>query len=111
MSGTRNLPAIMYETGPEESALIGTRDQLAVFARSILDRLDEIRDESDYHGVAVRFLAPGNGLTESLGDIAIDGIVVVASESDRRKLLNAIRTNNGEEPIDWNSRDKLHRTA
>ena len=111
MSVPRDRPVIMYETGPDESALIGTHEQLARFARTILDQLAQLGDESNHHGVDVRFLQVDPGLNDPLGDIAIDGIVVVANESDRRKLVNAILVNNGEPQIDWDDRDELHRTA
>lgn len=107
MSVLSDRPAIMYETGPDESALIGTRDQLATFAQTILDRLDQRGSERNYHGVEGILLATDHGLTDPLGDIAINGLVVVADEWNRRKLVNAIRTNNGELPIDWDGRDEL----
>jgi len=40
-----------------------------------------------------------------MSEIVIDGILIVESKEDRRKLVNKIRINNGEQPIDWEGHD------
>lgn len=95
----RERPFILYETGPDESFLLGTREELVAFAQKILQSLDEPMMENSYQEIP--FQMANVALNDSLGDATIDNLFVVASIEDKHKLVNKIRVNNGLLPIDW----------
>ena len=98
-------PAICYETGLDESFLVGTKEELFNFAQSIIEILNGPKKLLDYYGVKTESPKTTLALTESMSEIVIDGLLVVASKEDRRSLVNKIRVNNGESPIDWEGHD------
>jgi len=98
-------PAICYENGLDESFLVGTKEELLNFAQSIIDILNGPKNPLDYYGVKTESPKTTIALTESMSEIVIDGLLVVASKEDRRSLVNKIRVNNGESPIDWERHD------
>ena len=91
------LPAIMYETGLDEAFLIGSVQELQTLAHRILAALEQLESGRDYFGVHTSQAA--DQLTSSWGDVCLDGIVVTSTSGDTRRLINAIRINNGEDPI------------
>jgi len=101
----QDKPAVCYQTGLDESFLVGTRSELIAFAQSILDAVDSEVPAQDHWGVEARSVV--QSLTEVMAHVVIDGILIVDSTSDRYKLMNRILENNGESPIDWESRQKL----
>ena len=92
-----SLPAIMYETGPDEAFLVGTEEELRALATGILERLANGQVAEDYHGVSVRRSA--GRLTEAFSDVCVHGVVITETEHDTKKLINGIRVNNAEPPI------------
>ena len=97
-----NEVAICYETGLDESFLVGTREDLRILAEALLNVVNSAGEPTDYLGVPTESFA--TRLTEVMADVVLDGISVVASSKDRRELINRIRINNGEQPIDWHTR-------
>ena len=91
------LPAIMWETGADESFLVGSEDELRRFAQSILTLLECREQEEDFLGVKVRW-ATGY-VTEEFGDVCVVIAAVTSDTADTRRLINAVRKNNGEAPI------------
>ncbi len=100
MSRKIDKPAICYETGLDEAFLLGTRDELSEFAHSILQLLDKANKEIEYCGVNALSASNETSLTYAMSDVVIDGLIIIKSEEDQRTLMNKIRTNNGELPID-----------
>jgi hypothetical protein len=47
-----------------------------------------------------------HALGHDLGDIVLDGVAIVEDAAAKRKLMNRIRRNNGEPPIDWAAIDR-----
>ena len=98
-------PAICYETGLDESFLVGTKKELLNFAQSIIDTLNGPKEQLDYFGIKTETPKTTSSLTEPMLEIVFDGLLVVTSKEDRRSLVNKIRVNNGESPIDWEGHD------
>jgi hypothetical protein len=94
-------PSICYETGLDEAFLVGTKDELLEFAQAIIELLSGPKEPLDYLGVKTEVPIKDRALTESMSEIVIDGMLVVESTEDRQELVNKIRINNGEPPIDW----------
>ncbi|MEM7799607.1 MAG: hypothetical protein AAF633_10490 [Chloroflexota bacterium] len=99
-------PAICHETALDEAFLVGTKDELAQFAKTILEMLDKPCRELDFWGIPAKQPDDDRGLTEVMSRVVLDGIVIVNSRDDRRKLINKLRVNNGELPIQWEEHDK-----
>ena len=99
-------PAILCETGPDESFLLGTRDQLAELANNILHMISESVESTVWGDKKVELPECPKGLTDPMAETAIWSVVIVDTESDRRSLMNQIRINGGETPIDWDGYDK-----
>ena len=95
----RDKAAICYETGLDESFLIGTREELRAFAEEVLGALNSPGEPTDYLGVPTESFT--FRLTEVMADVVLDGILVVANCEDRKELINRIRINNREMPVDW----------
>ncbi|NQV27004.1 MAG: hypothetical protein HQ518_21855 [Rhodopirellula sp.] len=110
MAKKEEKPAICYETGLDESFLVGTKEELLDFANSIIHLLNIPAQECDYHGVNTEQPKVVYSLTEPMSDIVIDGIVIVESKDDRRDLINKMRINNDEVPIDWEGHDNWYDT-
>ena len=108
MSEEIEKPAICYETGLDEAFLLGTREELAAFAHSILRHLDAPSEQIDYLGIMTQSPIDANraGLTHVMSEVVLDGLLIVKDKNDRRTLMNKILVNNGEAPIDWKEFDK-----
>lgn len=89
----------MYETGLDESLLIGTREQIRALGEHMIRLSEAEGSKEDYLGVNV-IMIPG-GLTEVSCDVVLDGVVITESELDTRELINRIYRNNGENGVDW----------
>ncbi len=96
-SSRQSLAAIIYQTGPDESFLVGTEQQLRALAHGILDQIEAARGSREVWGVSVK--ESGGRLTELWGDACVDGMFVTKSERDTKKLVNELRKNSGEPPI------------
>ena len=107
MTPPSEKPAICYETGLDEAFLVGTRDELTSFAHFILDALAGSSDTTDYLGIKVQSVSAS--LTEVMAEVVLDGIIIVGSKHDRQDLMNRILVNNGEQPIDWVTREKTQK--
>lgn len=101
---TLGKPAVCYETGLDESFVVGTREELRKLAMELLAVTEARGDEIDYLGVPVHFVS--ERLTEHMGDIVLNGVAIVASTAAKRDLMNRIRRKNGEPPIDWAGIDR-----
>nr|CAP48562.1 putative integron gene cassette protein [uncultured bacterium] len=101
MSEKIGKPAICYETGLDEAFLLGTRDELSAFAHSILRLLDAPSKSIDCYGVNTQSATNQTSLTHVMSEIGIDGIIIVENATERRILMNKIRVNNDEPPINW----------
>ena len=99
-------PAICYETGLDEAFLLGTKEELSGLAQTILKLLDAPDEAIDYYGVKTQSASQAS-LTHEMSEIGIDGLILVKSAADKRTLMNKIRVNNGEPPIDWESFDEI----
>ena len=104
MNASTRRPAICYETGLDESFLVGTRTELIAFAHAVIAATTKPGEPLEYLGI--KTLSIPCALTETMADVTLDGIIVVENEHDRRDLINRIRTNNGEMPFDWESAAK-----
>jgi hypothetical protein len=93
----KSVAAIMCETGYDESFLVGTEEELRALAHSILNELSKPRKSREFFGVEVTEI--NVKFTETMGDVCIVGIEVTKCRDDTKKLINAIRINNGEQPI------------
>ncbi len=92
-----SYPAVMCETGWDESFLVGTKEELRSFANKILEEIDKPRDKRDFFGAEASEVS--ERISELWGDACIDGIIITSNRPDTKKLINAIRINNGEDPI------------
>jgi hypothetical protein len=102
MRDDTDKPAICYETGLDESFLVGTKDELTALAHAILDVVGQPGEPLEYLGIHTR--STTCALTEVMAEVSLDGILVVEDKHDRQELINRIRINNGEPPIDWAGR-------
>jgi len=94
-----NKPGIMYETGLDESFLVGTREQIKALGEQLVRMSETAAAGSDYLGIKVIDL-PGP-LSEIGCDVVLDAVILTESEGDARELINRIFANNGEAGIDW----------
>lgn len=107
MSEKIGKPAICYETGLDEAFLLGTREELSEFAHTILRLLDIPTKSVDYFGINTQTPIHKMSLTHTMSEVVLDGLLIVRDRNDRRVLMNKIRVNNGDVPIDWQGFDKL----
>jgi len=105
MPKTSGRPALLCTTAEDESFILGTRSQLIKLAERILELTDAPAEPSDWDGVAVEQPACATYLSDPMSDIALQGIVIVRTEADRRALMNKIRVNDALDPIDWEGHD------
>jgi len=106
MRSGNNRPAVLFTTAEDESFLLGTRSQLASLAERLLGLLRAPAEPGDWDGIRVEQPTCTSSLTDPLSDIALNGIVIVATEEDRRVLINKVRVNHGDEAIDWVAHDE-----
>lgn len=99
-------PALLSTTANDETFLLGTREQLVALAQRILDQAAAETESSCWEGITVTQPHCSPSLTDPMSDLAISGVVVVRSESDRRTLMNKLRINDGLDPIDWEAYDQ-----
>ncbi|MEM7335452.1 MAG: hypothetical protein AAF490_25460 [Chloroflexota bacterium] len=97
--------AVIYETGPDESWLIGTKEELHTFASQIVELVNQNTESRDMFGVNCQLPTSTEKLTEPMTEISFNGLIIVDSEKERRMLINANRKNNGLAPIDWKGHD------
>lgn len=94
---SNSMPAIMYETGDDEAFLVGTKDEIKAFARALLDALQTTSESQNYLGISCKSIKTPS--TETWGYTCIEGLIVTESVKDKKKLINAIRKNNGEPQV------------
>ncbi|MEM9998576.1 MAG: hypothetical protein AAF809_12825 [Bacteroidota bacterium] len=97
----------MWETGPDEAFLIGSEDELRRFAQNILALLNRQDQDEKFLGIDVSWAS--GYLTEKLGDVSIVSVAVTADNQATKRLINAVKRNNGEAPIasvGWPSEDR-----
>lgn len=111
MNPSAARPAVVTETALDESFLLGTKEQLINFARSILRAVESPMHQSRWNGVTVQTPSIDQSLTEPMSEVVIRGISVVENENDRRVLVNYFRAVNGDTPIDWVSHDDFRRSS
>ena len=87
------MPAIMYETGEDEAFLVGSKEEIEAFAKEILHALQEPSESMDYLGVKCKSTRAPR--TETWGFTCIEGLLVTENVTEKKKLINAIRKNNG----------------
>jgi len=97
-------PAVCYETGLDESFLVGTPAEIRALGQTLLDAATSEGDSTDYLGVPTRSVPAA--LSEPMAEVVLDGVLLVKTKQDRQELMNRIRLNNGEPPIDWETREK-----
>ena len=105
MGTNQDQPAICCETGLDEAFLVGTSEELIAFAQAVLDAAASQGELVDYLGIETRSVP--RRLTELMADVVLGGVLIVESKQDRQILMNRIRENNGESPIDWAAREKV----
>lgn len=96
-SDSNSMPAIMYETGEDEAFLVGSKNEIQAFAQALLDALQTQSEPQSYLGISCKSIQTPK--TEIGGFTCIKGLLVTESEIDKRKLINAIRKNNGEPQV------------
>ncbi len=94
---TESMPAIMFETGHDESFLVGTKEEIRSFANQILAAVEGASGQADYLGVPCQETV--GPMSSTWGDVAVCGLVITQTPTDTKRLINAIRRNNGELPI------------
>ncbi|WP_144391797.1 hypothetical protein [Pleionea sediminis] len=77
-----NKPLITYQTGENESYLIGTKEQLIEFANSIIDSVKSAKPE-EFFGMKVLVSNDIHGSLDSKAEIQLDAVIV--TESDEQK--------------------------
>ncbi len=97
-------PAVCYETGLDESFLVGTLEEIRALGQALLDAASSEGKSVEFLGVPARSVS--FALSEPMAEVVLDGIVLVKTKQDRQELMNRIRINNGEPPIDWETREK-----
>ncbi len=94
--------AILDETGPDESFLVGTRDQFETLLLELRALLETKGVERNIRGIDVEVCSSGR-LTESMAHTCFDSIFIVNSEEDRKRFVSASLEACGDEPIDWDA--------
>jgi len=98
----------LSQTITNEAFLLGTREELAAFAHTILRHLDAPSEQIDYLGIITRSPIDVDraALTHVMSEVVLDCLLIVKDKNDRRTLMNKILANNGEGLIDWEEFDK-----
>ena len=81
-------PTIVYQTGPDESVLIGTESAILSFAASLLKSVADARSE-EFLGVEVRSSDKINEALNNLGSCALDWVIVTKSDADTQELIHS----------------------
>lgn len=96
-STSDSMPAIMYETGDDEAFLVGSKEEIEAFAQALLCALQSKSQSQNYLGVNCKSIKTPR--TEQWGFTCVEGLLVTESVKDKRRLINAIRKNNGEPQV------------
>lgn len=76
MSSSSDKALITYQTGPDESYLIGTKEQLLEFAATIV-RAVESATEDNFWGCPVAITHFESAVLDSKAEVGLDDVVVV----------------------------------
>ena len=85
----KEKPLITYQTGPNESYLIGTKDQLLNFANSIIDSVNSAKTDK-FLGVDVLVNNIISTELDSKAEIQIDEVIVVENDKLKNELFYKI---------------------
>ena len=87
--GQDGKPLITYQTGENESFLIGTEKQLLSFAQSIIDAVQSAKPE---HFFGEKVLVSGllRGKLDPKAEIGVDEVVVVGNDQQKDALFYRI---------------------
>lgn len=77
---------LVDQTGPEESFLIGTPEQLKEFANAILAAIEKT-NEQDFFGVNANVCALERSLLDGKGTVMIDHIVAVKDDETKNEVF------------------------
>ena len=82
-------PLITYQTGPDESYLIGTKEQLIAFANAIISAVDGARP-GQFFGQPARVTHFTEGILDRKAEISLDEVVVVDSNEKKDATFYAV---------------------
>mgnify|MGYP001050261382 FL=1 len=82
-------PLITYQTGENETYLIGTEEQLLSFAQAIIDSVNSAKGEEIW-GESVKVSKLIHGSLDSKAEIQIDEVVVVANDEQKDRIFYEI---------------------
>jgi len=90
MSTKNNLPIATYQTGPEETFLVGTKEQIKVLAKTLLDAVEDTSEE-EFFGVVAGVNVLKSSILDAKGDFSFDHIVVVKDSEDKDKIFYSVQ--------------------
>ena len=90
MSTKNDLPVATYQTGPEETFLVGTKEQIEAFAKTLLDAVQNTSEE-EFFGVPAKVKVLKKPVLDSKGDFSLDHIVVVKDIEDKDKIFYSVQ--------------------
>ena len=89
MSNQNSFPILAYQTGPDESYLIGTKEELLSFAQKIVSAVEESKPGIFFgHAASVKYIS--KDILDSKGEVDIDAIVLVANSQAKDEIFNSI---------------------
>lgn len=90
MTTKNDLPVATYQTGPEETFLVGTKEQIEALAKTLLDAVQNTSEEK-FFGVQAGVKVLKKPIMDSKGDFSIDHIVVVKNTEDKDIILYSVQ--------------------
>lgn len=84
---TTDRPAIHYQTGPDESVLIGSRDSVLRFALALIESVETL-EESDMDGVRVEESSAIQGSLDPLGEFGLDWVIIPPDDESREAIID-----------------------
>ena len=90
MSTKNDLPVATYQTGPEETYLVGTKEQIEELAKTLLDAVQNTSEEN-FFGVPAEVNVLKKPIMDSKGDFSIDHIVIVKKAEDKDKIFYSVQ--------------------
>ena len=90
MSNKLGLPIATFQTGPEETFLVGTKAQIETFANSLLNAVKNTSEE-EFFGVTAQVNCLKKTILDSKGDFSFDHVVVVKSNEEKDEIFYRVQ--------------------
>ena len=91
IGSTQGRPIIEYQTGPDESVVVGSEKEILALEKSLIESVVSSEDE-EFGGVQLKSSNNVAGVLDPIGGVALDWVLITKTEDDKKEVTKRINT-------------------